>query len=326
MGVLDCSDERLGGITWRATSCAPRRPPRSSLKTLVINMTRLTCPRIAAQARRGFTLIEILVVVGILALLIALILPVMSTVRETARETNCASNLRQLAAATHAYLAAWRNHLPQKAATGMSGEDEIIGALFGGKRGELEVFGINEYGVNERPLNPYVTSIQQRPAQDDNDPDSSAVLEQDGLPVFESPVDRGQPENPDLFLEYTPKMYDYLGTSYLLNDHTLDGEEECTLVPRATPKGGGASRPGGRMPNIADPTRTWMIGTIPIYNFQEGLDRGQRWAFGEPRVNLAFIDGHVGQGIETPDAIENTTNRYTFLPKPTWSCWTMANP
>jgi len=45
---------------------------------------------------RGFTLVELVVVVGIIALLTAILLPAMSHARETARRTACLSNLRQV--------------------------------------------------------------------------------------------------------------------------------------------------------------------------------------------------------------------------------------
>lgn len=48
---------------------------------------------------RGFTLIEILVVVAILALLIAILLPSLARAREQVRATTCATNLRTLATA-----------------------------------------------------------------------------------------------------------------------------------------------------------------------------------------------------------------------------------
>jgi prepilin-type N-terminal cleavage/methylation domain-containing protein len=44
----------------------------------------------------GFTLTELLVVVGIISLLIGLLLPALSKARATARATTCASNLRQI--------------------------------------------------------------------------------------------------------------------------------------------------------------------------------------------------------------------------------------
>lgn len=51
----------------------------------------------------GFTLLEILIVVTILALLIALILPAVQASREAARKTDCANNLRQMGIAINTY-------------------------------------------------------------------------------------------------------------------------------------------------------------------------------------------------------------------------------
>ncbi len=49
-----------------------------------------------SHARAGFTLIEILVVVAIIAVLAALLLPVLSKAQEKSRQTTCLSNQRQL--------------------------------------------------------------------------------------------------------------------------------------------------------------------------------------------------------------------------------------
>jgi len=62
--------------------------------------------------RRGFTLVELLVVIGIIAVLIAILLPALSKARKTARTTACLSNLRQMGNAWVMYLSDSKGKLP----------------------------------------------------------------------------------------------------------------------------------------------------------------------------------------------------------------------
>lgn len=57
----------------------------------------------ARLRKPGFTIVELLVVIGIISALVALLLPAVQQARETARKMDCQSHLRQIALAVHQY-------------------------------------------------------------------------------------------------------------------------------------------------------------------------------------------------------------------------------
>jgi prepilin-type N-terminal cleavage/methylation domain-containing protein/prepilin-type processing-associated H-X9-DG protein len=68
--------------------------------------------RCFVSARRAFTLVELLVVMGVIAILIALLLPALTGARENAKTVKCASQLRSLGQAINNYVVASKGNLP----------------------------------------------------------------------------------------------------------------------------------------------------------------------------------------------------------------------
>jgi len=64
------------------------------------------------ELRRGFTLVELLVVIGIIALLISILLPALNKARESAKAVQCLSNQRQFAMGMLLYANDYRGSLP----------------------------------------------------------------------------------------------------------------------------------------------------------------------------------------------------------------------
>lgn len=102
-------------------------------------------------ARRGFTLVELLVVVAIVGVLAAILFPVLAQARESARKSGCAANLRQIGLAFTAYLQDYDECFPN---TG----DPL---LWMGRRWRW-------------PLQPYLGYTARRDAIDPSNPNVSA--------------------------------------------------------------------------------------------------------------------------------------------------------
>ena len=74
------------------------------------------------MARRAFTLVELLVVIGIIALLVGILLPTLNRAREAAKGIACLSNLRQMAVAAQAYVGENRGFCPPATVSDATGD------------------------------------------------------------------------------------------------------------------------------------------------------------------------------------------------------------
>jgi prepilin-type N-terminal cleavage/methylation domain-containing protein len=160
--------------------------------------------------KRGFTLIEVLVVIAIIALLIGILLPALSMARAEGQKAKCLANLRALGQAFATYSDDNEKNLtgpvvPKAECDWLyDGEYE-----YGGKTG-LTVWSDIDFQAEVRPLNRFVFG-------DTRSSDFS---------MYRCPTDRGVPDAP---VDFEPAfidpqwskrtIYDVTGTSYRLNNH-----------------------------------------------------------------------------------------------------------
>lgn len=145
----------------------------------------------SSSRHHAFTLVELLVVIGIIAVLIGIILPSLRGARASAVRLQCLSNLRQLGSGLIAYTVDNKGSYPW----------HEFWYNQSGKRGDLARFGIAPFPpIDQTGLRDEAGTIRERPL--------NVYLGQNAL-VSSCPADRGDAKKPTV-----TSCFDAYGTSF----------------------------------------------------------------------------------------------------------------
>jgi len=118
----------------------------------------------SSSRRHGFTLVELLVVIGIIAVLIGVLLPALNKAREQSKLVKCLSNLRQIGMGFQLYRQYNRDfYSPKELQRGLLNPAASV-YFYGGNAADSAKYSQNyvDYGSDLRYINPYVRKNVQK--------------------------------------------------------------------------------------------------------------------------------------------------------------------
>lgn len=256
---------------------------------------------------RGFTLIEVLVVVAIIALLVSILLPSLARAREQARRTLCSSNLHQIGVALLTYRES-QKAFPHQARVGVPNSD--ITAAGG------NVIGAWPTSVHAA-LGRY---IGRRSSVKPNEVFyCPAVRESDrGLVDIDREQPAGSVGNPEPYLHLTYFYYGRLnaGDNDPAKPRTSLGEKTAADV-QAKRKLYVTTEPDARRVLMADAVSLWTGGTQ--WRVNHGPDYSRYVEGNIPLLkgqNVGYGDGHVTWNpVYKFPASLRTTGAFSKLPQ-----------
>lgn len=267
-----------------------------------------------SRKRHGFTLVELLVVIGIIAVLISLLLPQLSRAREAANTVACLSNLKQIGNAMGMYLIENKGRVPNK--TLYYPANPGVNAANGSAKtmvnwvGQSAIPHTGVYAVliaGVRPLSRYLGArqgLQGAPSMDEQ------------IKAAQCPSDTTTKLSGSL---QSRPSWQVFGTSYGQNQATEIGavvNYQHTMLEPGNPNDFGI-----KVVQLAKvQTRMVMLAEMGAYDegwpFATGTTdaRQLRWHYkrtATPFFNLLFVDGHAATTV-VKHADGGHASDYTF--------------
>jgi prepilin-type N-terminal cleavage/methylation domain-containing protein/prepilin-type processing-associated H-X9-DG protein len=103
---------------------------------------------LAGEGQQGFTLVELLVVIGIIALLISLLLPALARARDAAKTASCAARMKEMGMAIRLFASQNDDRAPGSGQENTAGSSVAWRAILNRHYYKIERYAVNKPGIH----------------------------------------------------------------------------------------------------------------------------------------------------------------------------------